>query len=319
MLAELAVSSSTFIDMGKPISYGINTVKGLAKRELYAPEIDEAIKAAEEFGLGLEIAYRVGLRYKLDQIKKSGIPVDQIHGPIVWNLEQIIHASSGLKDLVFGVGMAGLANGTISSDWEETKKATRDLGAKRIVLHPNGAEILYKNRGVIFGQDDQLVVAIEPDFKRLSEKPGIVWKSDEVVRIANLTGQGVLLDTSHTGITYNNVEAMFSLYEKYKQEVKRGVVAIHFSVAIPGKDRSEFFTSNPGTGARPLYKNTPDAVKGAYREFYQQVVSDKDFNGPFVLEMWSFPNGNSMDDRRKAVEETLEVLNGSNAPEKTYR
>lgn len=311
------VSSSTFINFGGFLVNGLRTVGSLAVNQVYAPEISAAMKTAEELGLGVELAYRVGLR-RSQEIWSSGAPVHQIHGPVIWSLKEAASEALGttnpksLKSKVINsalsVGMAAFGNGTISSDWGETVALTRELGAKSIVLHPNGAEILYKNRNVIFGPDDQLVVAIEPDFKRMTEKAGVIYEPDEVIRITEITEQGVCLDTSHTGITYNNTEAMFKLYEKYKKEVKKGVVAIHFSVAIPGENRSEFFTSNPGTGARPLYKDTSDWIKGAYREFYQMVVKDEDFKGPFVLEMWSFPKGNSMDDRKRAVEETLEVL-----------
>lgn len=327
MPERVAVSTSTFIDLSHPVSDGLKITKGLIEGGLYAPEIGQAIQTAKEFGLGLEIAYRVGLSRAVDKIKESGVYIYQLHGPVVWSAREAVSEAVGtnndsslkvkLKGVVMGVGMAKLANGTISTDWEETKRLTRELGAKSIVLHPNGAEILYKNRGMIFGSDDQLVVGIEPDFKRMTEKPGVIWNPDEVVRIAEMTEQGVLLDTSHTGITYNSVQDMFRLYEKFKKEVKKGVVAIHFSVAVPGESREEFFTK--GTGARPLYQDTPDWVKGAYREFYQEVTRDQDFKGPIVFEMWSFPKGNTMNDRRKAVGETLEGLEGSSTLKRTYR
>jgi sugar phosphate isomerase/epimerase len=328
---RILVSSSTFIrfpeGLANQVAYGVDIGKNLLQGGIYAPEIDQAIKAAKEFGLGLEIAYRVGLGRASNDIQESGVTVEQLHGPVVWSLKESVSESVGtnsdssffakMKGAALGVGMAKLANGTLESNWKDTERLAYELGARSIVLHPNGAQILYKNRGVILGLDENLVVGIEPDFRRMKEKPGIIWDPEKVIQIAQITDQGVCLDTSHTGITYNSVADMFRLYEKFKKEVRRGVVAIHFSVAIPNEDREDFFTK--GTGARPLYRDTPDMVKSAYREFYQQVMKDPDFNGPLVLEMFAFPKGNSMDERRKAIEETLDVLEGSDTPDRIYR
>jgi hypothetical protein len=323
---RISVSSATFIDLSHPISDGIKITKGLIEGKTYAPEIDAAIETAKELDLGLELAYRIGIDRLSKRISTSEVSINQIHGPVVWDLQTGINESVGtivskstkskLIELAKTVGMIKLANGSLKDNWNDTVNIANKLGAKNIVLHANSTEILYKNKKAIFTSNESIVVGIEPDFKRLTDKPGIIWEPNEIVRIANLTEQGVCLDTSHTGITYNSLDEMFNLYEKYKKEVKRGVVAIHFSVAIPGETRDEFFTK--GTGARPLYQDTRDSIKGRYIEFYQEVMRDQSFKGPFVLEMWSFPKGNSIKDRQQAVEETLNVLNGSKEKYKTY-
>lgn len=331
MSERVVVSSSTFIKFPEgatnQAAYGIGIGKNLLQGGIYAPEVSEAIKAAKELDLGLEIAYRVGLGRISNEIQESGISVQQLHGPVVWSLKESVSEAVGtngdssffakMKGAAMGVGMAKLANGTLEANWKDTERLAYELGAKSIVLHPNGAQILYKNRGIILGSDDNLVVGIEPDFRRMKEKPGIIWDPEKVIEIATITNQGVCLDTSHTGITYNSLGDMFYWYNRLKRFVPKGVVAIHFSVALPSKDREDFFTK--GTGARPLYRDTPDMVKGAYREFYQQVMKDPDFSGPLVFEMFSFPKGDSMDDRRHAVAETLDVLEGSNTSYRTYR
>lgn len=322
---RIGVSTGTFIDFSDSIGDGKKIIGARLKNDIYAPEIDRALKVAKDLGIGLELVYRVGIENILfDGSERLKNRVLQIHGPVFVNTVDAIqqgieeHRGGSLKGILLSAIqnplIAQFANGTLEGDWQATKALKRFLRVQNIVLHPWGADVLSQKGFMSFRPGSATTIAIEPDFQRRKSAAHIIWETEKVKEIADRLGQGICLDTSHTVISYNSTDALVKAYEAYKTSPK-GVAAIHFSVAVPSDNRDDFFTK--GTGALPLYNDPaiiPPSVRDVYREFYQGIMHDASFTGPLILEMWSFPKGGSFEDRRKAVEETLNVLEGSNEP-----
>jgi hypothetical protein len=320
MSEKIGVSSSTFIDLSNPLRDGMNIIGSRLKGDIDAPEIDLAMEVAQKHGIGLELAYRVGIEEYNERLKTISPKVLQIHGPIFSNMtDAFLHGIHERQDTSFisqmkqGVmnPLIGLfAQGTLDRDWKKTRDVAQEFSSS-IVLHPRGPLHL-KNIGASF---EGVVVGIEPDFQRMKESDYIIWRMEDVMDIAEETGTGIIIDISHTAISYNTLDTLPYLYERAKQ-APGGVVGIHFNVAIPSKNREDYFTK--GTAAMPLRRNTPDYAKGPILEFYKGVHSDPEFTGAFILEFWSFHEDNTPQGRKDAVTETLDVLYGSITPQRSY-
>ncbi len=299
------------MNISNPLREGGEVLAAKLSGEIHAPEIEQTMSAAKKLGLGIELIYRVGSENYLPRLKALSPRVLQIHSPIHRSvIDAILQGQNeyrdntpvtALKYALFSFFIARFMLGTVKDDMSKVVNLVLELGVNRVVVHPWAAQCITR-------RPSNLSMGIEPDFRRLKESKYFIWEIEEVISIANRLEAGIVLDVSHTVISTNSLESIFKTYEKSKK-APRGVVAIHFSVAIPGDTREEFFVK--GTGAMPLYPDTPDSVKGYLKEFYQQVSNDTDFNGPLILEMWSFPKGGKFDQRIKAVENTLNILEGS--------
>lgn len=308
---RIGISTGTFMDISSPLREGGKILAAKLSGEIYAPEIERTERAAKKLGLGIELIYRVGSENCLPKLKTLSPKVLQIHGPIHRSaIDAILQGQNeyrdnspvtALKYALFSFFIARFMLGTVKDDMPRVINLVLELGVDRVVVHPWAAQYITR-------RSSNFPIGIEPDFRRLKESKYFIWETEEVISIANRLGAGIVLDVSHTVISTNSLESISKTYEKYKK-APGGVIAIHFSVAIPGDTREEILLK--GTGAMPLYPDTPDSVKGYLKEFYQQVSNDTNFKGPLILEIWSFPKGGKFDQRIKAVEDTLNILEGS--------
>ncbi len=318
--SRIGVSSATFFDLSNAESEGKKIVSSYVKGGIHAPEVARTIEAAKKFGIGMELVYRKNLVYLSPQITESNVEVFQMHGSTARSIPNSIKQSLEEHPPTEGLGafinliespvIAWAAMGTLKGDWDYNVYLALLLGVSQIVVHPYGADYLQKTGLIEVAKNRGVTMAIEPDFKRLKESSSVIWDQEKVLAIAQKTGEGICMDTSHTIITTNNLASLSEAYHFYKQAPK-GVKAIHVSAAVPGEHRQAFFTQ--ATGAMPLYQDEsiiPSNVRGAYAEFIQEVANDPDFDGPIIIELFSFPKGRSFGQRIKAVEETLNSLLG---------
>lgn len=301
---QIGVSTATFVEFR--FSQAVNLLASRLIGNAYIPEVGRALQVASELGLGIEYAYRNNSGSASHEILSSNVPVLEVHGPIFYDFIDSLH--NGLNEnsrlgVIKDPVIALLAGGTIKADLKNCFEETSySLGASSVVLHPHGAEIAYQNGLLQLADNYGISIAIEPDWKRNRESPYWNWNPRNVTNIATNLEQGICLDLSHTGISFNDVDHLIEIYEFCKQAPK-GVLAIHMNVAVPGETEA--------MGGLPLYKDraiVPDAVHGVYREFWQHVQADQSFKGPIIIELFAFPKGESFEQRRKAVEETLESL-----------
>ncbi len=295
---EIGVSTATFIRAQNPPLIG------------HIPEVEAAVLSAKNLGIGLEVVYRNSAQKKIiERCWESNVPVFQIHGPIFYDLADGVRAGMAepSKSWVAVNPLLGILSlGTLRRDFEATLTFARNLGVSRVVLHPRGAEILYKKGLVNASPEGDFSVAIEPDWRRPKESEHWVWQPEKVLEIAEKNGGGICMDTSHTSMSLNSVDHLVSLYEKYKKAPK-GVLSIHLAAVIP--DTEAYWILGRKKAGLPLDpRYVPPQALGAFREFYQHLRLDN-FSGPVIIELFNFPGGYSLEQRKKAVEITLESLN----------
>jgi sugar phosphate isomerase/epimerase len=308
--------------MNKEIHFGVSTACFMSQKPTEAakyfssllnnphiPEVKAGVTAAEKLGLGLEIVYR---RFANDQItaliKEKGIPVFQIHGPIWYDYFHAAKAGLGevkRSGVVIDPLISLLAFGTLKSDFVRTLELARRLGTKQIVLHPSGVNILFERGFINLTTGRNL--ALEPDWRRWNGSTAWVWQPQEAASVARRLDGGICMDISHTIISLNSasVNDLVRVYEEYQQTPK-GVKSIHLSVAVPGASPLEMIREN-NIGLPLDARHVNDRVLGNIKDFYQHIKSGR-FGGPVIVELFSFKGEESIDQRIKAVETTLENL-----------
>ena len=299
--------------MSKELAFGVSTATFICAENppyfRYIPEVEAAISSAKSLGIGVEVVYRNKAQRKIiEECQKSGVPVLQVHGPIFYDFNEGLRA--GLNEpskswVLINPLLDFLALGSLRNDFGKSVSFAKRLGASSMVLHPRGAEILYKKGLIHASEEGDFSLAIEPDWRRPGKSGYWLWRPEKVLEIAHQANVGICMDSSHTSMSLNSVDHLVEVYEKYKK-APRGVVSVHLAAVIPGKE-AYWILGRKQAGLPLDPKYIPPHVWGAFREFYQHIRMDN-FLGPVIIELFIFPNGYSLEQRKKAVEVTLNSL-----------
>jgi sugar phosphate isomerase/epimerase len=278
----------------------------------YLGEVDPTMSTAEELQLTIEWVYRVGGAHHAQQLfgAKPSI-VRQIHAPIFYDF--ITAAVQGAGELsrtrlVLNPLLAVLALGTLRHDFMENVRLAQALRVTQLVVHPHGARRLQQSGLLSLAKAHGIRLAIEPDWRR-PDACFWLWQREVVREIADTLDEGICLDTSHTLISYQSGAVGPTLCQTYDElaRARRGVVAIHLSGALPDA-QNEVSIYGAGRRAVPLDpRMVPPEVLGGFREFMEHLRQMR-FQGQIVVELFSFPGGDSLERRKAAVWNTLNAL-----------
>lgn len=271
----------------------------------YLPEIPSSLQVAKKLGLGLELVYRKGAdKETLVLFEGRKVPVLQIHGPIWYDLPTAFREGwqeASKSGAIIDPLLSFLALGTLKGDFKKCLSLANKLRSPQIVIHPGGAEILYRNGLSQLTASYGLNLAIEPDHRRPNEASCWIWQPEKAVELAGKANEGICMDTSHTIISQRSVRHLCETYDKYKKTPK-GVLSIHLVAAIPEDNPWELHRKR--NGGLPLDPRiVPPYILGAFREFYQHLLRDR-FSGPIIVELFQFKGLN----REEAIYNTLNSL-----------
>jgi len=318
--------------MNKEMSFGVSTAsfidfemkkaplffKGRIFNRPFTPELTPAVALAGQLGIGLELVYRNGAAEDIiAAIQREKIPVLQVHGPVTYNLTSAFReglATSGkLRGLILP-GTSLLANGTLNSDLEKCLGVAQKLNSPLVVLHPRSAEIFFRKKKKLVGKLplSAINLAIEPDYKHHQESYFVVWNLSEVKDIVKQINEGACFDISHEIISsirkgYGTLPNLCEPFDKLNKGCPKGVLSIHLNAAQRNK-------KGDVDGGLPLDPEISDVnVIASVRNFYRHLKT-VGFSGPIIVELSNFMDKGSLEQRKKAVEITLNNL--ETAPKK---
>lgn len=279
----------------------------------YLDEVEVSITMAKKMDIGVEVVYRTKTQKKINRLINNNRGVIwQIHGPIFYSL--LCAFKQGLRDYpknrVLAHPLASfLLLGTVKNDIEDCKEILMHTKTEKIILHPLGAYLLMSKLST---HSKELTdnILIEPDWRRPNANTSSwIWEREKVAKLANDMGVGICLDTSHTLISYqeeNIAENLCKSFDFFQRSTK-GVYSIHLSAAIPNsQNKMRVYTNS--LGGLPLdHRYIPENVLEGFRIFHQHI-NHCGYNGTIVIELFRFPEGDTIRQREKAVYSTLETL-----------
>jgi hypothetical protein len=293
---------------------------------LYAPELEEAVHAAELLDTNIEVVYRPGMLRQVTSETPSRIT--QVHAPIMYDLISLMAHPYNLnpnrlqmiKDYVVNYVAMITTMGDVSSNFEEAAKWARSLDAN-IVMHPDGVRKLAKHKPDLLQQFRDLIneeADWAPIYAKHLDAP-LVCRDALVAEDIRKFGIGANPDTSHFLIANNPAphdiyDSLCRMLEIYGDTVR----GAHISAVATNPDDIESVYN--GGGSLPF--NSERINNREYTDSIRRFVADLHEYAkkherviPVSIEAYGWAaNENTYEARLRGVEATLNGLKTKTVP-----